>query len=115
MRLRTLAVLTVLAVAGCDTPANLPDASGTPGSTTVPFALATHCGIDDVLFQGQHYNAVTPLSDGNGNPPNGWDDPTQSGVMRVVSPSEVEFSDAAGHVVRFRLRPQATAAKELCL
>ena len=119
-----LGVATVLAVAGCDSPAG---SSGTPGrspdmSTTtatrtadaVPFDLSTHCGVDEARFEGHYYEAVQPIPDGDPTLRKDWDNPRQRGTMRAVSPGEVEFRDAAGHVVLFRLRPQATSFKRLC-
>ena len=35
--------------------------------------------------------------------------------MQVVSATEAEFRDPAGHVVLFRLRPQAVAFQRPCL
>ena len=74
-----------------------------------------HCGIDEAMFEGRYYGAVHPLSDGSGNPPDGWGNPYQSGTMQVVSATEAEFRDPAGHVVLFRLRPQAAAFQRPCL
>jgi hypothetical protein len=34
--------------------------------------------------------------------------------MTLLSPARVVFRDSAGHQVRFRLRPGATAFKHLC-
>ncbi|MFJ8581342.1 hypothetical protein [Micromonospora sp. NPDC093277] len=116
----TLAVLMSLATVGC-TSSTAPDEApaGTTGvgktSAEVAFDLRTHCGIDEARFEGRYYEAVHPLSDGSGNPPDGWGNPYQSGTMQVVSANEAEFRDGAGHVVLFRLRPQATAFQRLCL
>jgi hypothetical protein len=122
----TLAVVTMLAAAGCSAPARSPEAAaGSPeasrttttraqSSDAVPFVLTTHCGIDEAKFQDRYYEAVHPLSDGSGNPPDGWGNPAQSGTMRAVSPTEAEFRHPAGQVVLFRLRVQATSFKRLC-
>lgn len=121
-----LAGVTLLAAAGCSAPAESPGASRASSQASrttasraavpdaVPFRLYTHCGIDEAKFQDRYYEAVHPLSDGNGNPPDGWDNPEQSGTMRAVSPVEAEFRHPAGHVVLFRLRPQATSFKKIC-
>jgi hypothetical protein len=112
----TIGVGMVLAMAGCERPA-APDQ--TPTATTVSpavaFDLRTHCGIFEVKFEGRYYEAVHPLSDADGvNPPDGWGNPYQRGTMRILSATEAEFRDEAGHVVLFRLRPQATAAEHPC-
>ncbi len=110
-RALAVAALGLLLAGGCTTA----EQSGrTPAGPAVPFTLLTHCGIDEVQFEGRYYEAVTPLDDGNGNPPSGWGNPTQAGTMRALSPTEVEFRDAAGHVVVFRLRAEATGPKRMC-
>jgi hypothetical protein len=80
----------------------------------VPFRLYTHCGINETSIEGRWYDAVEQLSDGNGNPPPSWGNPFQSGTMRLTSPTEAEFHDPAGHVVKFRLRPGATGPRMIC-
>lgn len=116
----TLAVLMLLATVGCErsaVPDEAPTATASVAKTSaaVAFRLRTHCGIDEAMFEGRYYEAVHPLSDGSGNPPDDWGNPYQSGTMQVVSATEAEFRDAAGHVVLFRLRPQATAFQRPCL
>jgi hypothetical protein len=85
---------------------------GTPEA--VPYQLYTHCGIDEARLGSTYYEAVTPLSDGAGNPPEGWDNPVQEGWMTVVSDGRAVFTDDAGHEVAFRVRPGATSFKALC-
>jgi hypothetical protein len=41
------------------------------GSTPVPYALYTHCGIGNAKIGGCWFEADHPLSDGSGNPPPG--------------------------------------------
>jgi ABC-type transport system substrate-binding protein len=91
-----------------------PDAAPDTPGPAVPFGLYTHCGIDETRFEGRFYEAVTPLDDGNGNPPPGWGNGVQRGTMRTLSATEAEFRDAAGHVVVFRLRAGATDFKRMC-
>ncbi|WP_229071960.1 hypothetical protein [Actinoplanes sp. DH11] len=111
-----VAVVVMVAItAGCgrsEPPEVAPTATAL--SEAVPFVLRTHCGIVETKFDGRYYEAVPPLSDGQENPPPGWDNPEQSGTMQIISPTEAEFRDAAGHVVLFRVRPQATAFKRPC-
>lgn len=79
-----------------------------------PFALYTHCGIHELAFEGRYYTRVGgTLSDGQGNPPAGWDNPYQRGSL-VVESSQAFFSDAKGHREIFTLRPGATSFETLC-
>ncbi|MFF8381762.1 hypothetical protein ACF07V_37355 [Streptomyces sp. NPDC015661] len=86
----------------------------TPSVRTIPFDLSTHCGIGEARIGSTYFEAETPLSDGSGNPPEGWDNPTQRGTMTLESETEAVFTDDAGHEVRFRARPGASAFKRIC-
>ena len=79
-----------------------------------PYQLYTHCGIDEARIGNRYFEAVHPLSDGQGNPPPGWGNPYQQGTMTLLSPAEAVFRDHAGRQVQFRLRPGATAFKHVC-
>ena len=78
------------------------------------YELLTHCGIDEARVNGKYYEAVTPLSDGSGNPPPGWDNPYQAGVMTVTSGQTAVFTDDRGHRVQFRVRVNASTWKLIC-
>jgi hypothetical protein len=84
-----------------------------PGSSRA-YQLYTHCGIDEARIGSRYFEAVHPLSDGNGNPPAGWGNPDQQGTMTMLSSSEALFRDHAGHHVLFRLRPGARSFKHVC-
>lgn len=86
----------------------------TPSGRTIPFDLYTHCGIDEARIGSTYFEAETPLSDGSGNPPEGWNNPTQHGTMTLKSDTEALFTDSAGHEVKFRARPGASAFKHIC-
>ena len=96
-------------------PAAQPSAAASPvvGSPQ-PYHLYTHCGIDEARIGSGYFEAVHPLSDGQGNPPPGWGNPYQQGTMTLLSPATAVFRDHAGHQVQFRLRPGATAFRHLC-
>jgi hypothetical protein len=79
-----------------------------------PYQLYTHCGVDEARIGNRYFEAVHPLSDGQGNPPPGWGNPYQQGTMTLLSPTTAVFRDRAGHQVQFRLRPGATAFRHLC-
>ncbi|MFE0646569.1 hypothetical protein ACFW2Y_33950 [Streptomyces sp. NPDC058877] len=85
-----------------------------PSERTIPFELYTHCGIDEARIGSTYFEAETPLSDGSGNPPEGWDNPTQLGTMTLKSETEAVFTDDAGHEVKFVARPGASASKHVC-
>jgi hypothetical protein len=79
-----------------------------------PYQLYTHCGIDEARIGNRYFEAVHPLSDGQGNPPPGWGNPYQQGTMTLLSPTKAVFRDQAGHQVQFRVRHGATAFEHVC-
>jgi hypothetical protein len=117
MRTTTALIVTagVAALAGCASAAGaVPAARPSADVTVAGYRLYTHCGIGDARINGRWYRASPPLSDGAGNPPAGWGNPYQLGTMRLTSERVAVFSDAAGHHVRFILRPGATAPTQVC-
>ena len=107
------------AVTGEPGPVTAPAVAGTGAGTaaaarSMAYDLYTHCGVDEAKIGARFYEAVTPLSDGNGNPPAGWGNPYQAGTMTLVSATEAVFTDKAGHRVVFAVRPGATAFRQLC-
>jgi hypothetical protein len=79
-----------------------------------PFSLYTHCGIDELSFEGKFYERRGGLlDDGNGNPPTGWGNPYQAGWLSGAG-AVVVFTDALGHRERFELRAGATGFKRIC-
>ncbi|MEU3690570.1 hypothetical protein [Streptomyces narbonensis] len=91
-----------------------PSEPAAPSVQVTPFELYTHCGIDEARIGSTYFEAVTPLSDGSGNPPEGWGNPTQRGTMTLKSTTEAVFTDDAGHEVKFRARPGASSFKRIC-
>ena len=91
-----------------------PAAPSAAAAKSMPYDLYTHCGIDEARINGRFYEAVTPLSDGNSNPPPGWGNPYQHGTMTLAAPSEAVFTDNAGHRVVFKVRAGATGFKHVC-
>jgi len=79
-----------------------------------PYQLYTHCGIDEARIGNRYFEAVHPLTDGQGNPPPGWGNPYQQGTMTQLSPAEAVFRDRAGHQVQFQLRSGAITFEHLC-
>jgi len=120
----TASVLVAWAVAACaSSPAAQPPSPGRPSPAAAaapaagspqPDRLYTHCGIDEARIGNRYFQAVRPLSDGQGNPPPGWGNPYQPGTMTLLSPATAVFRDHAGHRVLFRLRRGATAFQHLC-
>lgn len=80
-----------------------------------PFTLHTHCGIDEVHYNGQWYERVGGrLHDGAGNPPPGWDNPEHEGMIVTVDDSTILYTDDAEHREEFRRREGATEPKRMC-
>ena len=122
MKSMTATVLTVLlavAVTGCASPARTQASPSHPGSlataaanASISYTLYTHCGIRFAKIGGRWFEADRPLSDGSGNPPPGWGNPSQRGDIKMLSASAAEFRDSLGHVVRFHLvHPRAGAGQ----
>ena len=122
MKSMTATVLTALlafAVAGCASSARTQASPGHPASpasaaanASASYTLYTHCGIRFAKIGGRWFEADRPLSDGSGNPPPGWGNPSQPGTIKMLSASVAEFRDSLGHVVRFHLvHPRAGAGK----
>ena len=80
-----------------------------PTSPTVgvayPFDLLTHCGVVGADVGGVYFAAEQPLTDGPGGRPAGWANPFQRGTMTLLSPTEAQFTDTAGHTARFHVDP----------
>jgi hypothetical protein len=74
------------------------------------FQLYTHCGLDwpiAVDFDGSFWDPAGPgpASDGNGNPPPGYGNPFDHGVMTLRSQDLAEYRSAGGPVMRFSRHP----------
>lgn len=85
----------------------------TMGVSSSPYNLFTHCGIHEALIQGTYFVADKALDDGHGNPPSGWKNPYQPGVITVTGSTAI-FHDDAGHTVTFHARPGATGFLHMC-
>ncbi|MEJ8638816.1 hypothetical protein ABZY19_07010 [Streptomyces sp. NPDC006475] len=111
-----LAALLLTACTGTGEPASQesPSARAAPSVRTIAFQLYTHCGIDEARVGSAYFEAETPLSDGSAGPPEGWDNPYQSGRMTLTSATRAVFTDDAGHEVVFRARPGAKSFKVIC-
>jgi hypothetical protein len=79
----------------------LDDSGNATRGEAVPYTLRTHCGILSAFFAGRLWIARPPLSDGSGNPPRGWGNPSAHGTMRFVSDREAEFRSDSGRVAHF--------------
>ncbi len=64
------------------------------------YSLYTHCGIRFASFNGRTW-ATPSLSDGSGNPPPGWDNPSQSGRMYVLTTGVAMFASLGHRLLRF--------------
>lgn len=87
---------------------------GVSGRLT-PYELYTHCGIRYADFGGTRYYADPPQDDGNGNPPGGWGNPTDSGWLVVLDSSSIAFLDWTGHHASFSTHPHTGVPQvQLC-
>lgn len=66
------------------------------------YDLYTHCGIRFAAFRGRVWE-TPPRSDGSGNPPAGWDNPTQPGRIHVMKNGDAIFTSFGHHPLTFRL------------
>lgn len=66
------------------------------------------------MAYGKYFKHVGgSLSDGSGNPPDGWGNPYQRGTLSVSGDIAV-FRDEVGHVETFKVRPNATGFPTIC-
>ena len=110
----------MLAAMACGgTPPNAGEAGGNISigvGKSEPYRLYTHCGVLSANINGQTFYADPPLSDGNGNPPPGWGNPYDDGVMSLQSPTVADFRDSVGHSAHFVAAPQGPTPRiALCL
>jgi hypothetical protein len=57
-----------------------------------PFNLLTHCGITGAMIDGMWWKAAPVLSDDIGNPPDGWGNPGQAGVLHFTDSANAIFT-----------------------
>jgi hypothetical protein len=69
-----------------------------------PYELYTHCGIEWAKIDGTMWRARPALSDGSGNPPPGWGNPSQKGTLTFVDTETAVFTSTAGTVTFHRTR-----------
>ncbi len=68
-----------------------------PGArqSSEPYQLYTHCGIRWAKFHGTYWKTSHLLSDGQGNPPAGWGNPSQAGILTFTRPTTAVFKSTA--------------------
>lgn len=77
--------------------------------------LYTHCGIVETEFAGRDWVADPVLDDGNRNPPAGWGNPVQPGVMTLESRDRARFESRDGQLeATFRPRIEADPPPQVC-
>jgi hypothetical protein len=90
-------VIAAATVAGCGSQASS-STTTTRAPAGRPYQLYTHCGIAWTKINGTFWRAEQPLSDGSGNPPDGWANPYQEGRLALVGPTTARFDSPAGTV-----------------
>jgi hypothetical protein len=99
MRIRGPLVLTLATLAaGCGSNATATGPAATGAHRGTPYTLLTHCGIEWAKIDGTFWRATRPLSDGSGNPPPGWGNPSQQGTLTFTNRTTAEFDSPAGKV-----------------
>lgn len=66
------------------------------------YSLYAHCGIRFASFRGRVWE-TPPRSDGSGNPPPRWGNPTQPGRMHVMKNGDAVFTSLGHRPLTFRL------------
>jgi hypothetical protein len=100
MRIRGVLALTLATLAaGCGSHAAATGPAATVAHRAAPYTLLTHCGIEWAKIDCAFWRALRPLSDGNGNPPPGWGNPSQPGTLTFTNRTTAEFSSPAGKVM----------------
>lgn len=82
------------------------DSANTPAAVAgvdYPISIYTHCGLDRsrIDFDGSFWDPIGETSDGQGNPPAGYDNPYDGGVIRLLPDGTAEYTSSQG--VRLRL------------
>lgn len=75
-----------------------------------PITVYTHCGLDRSRFDfdGSFWRALGETSDGQGNPPPGYDNPYDAGMIRLLDGETAEYTSSQGE--RLRLERAASPA-----
>jgi hypothetical protein len=105
--------IALLLLSGCwfggSTPAAQVGSVSLKVGESATIALYTHCGVLEVTINGTPYYAEPALSDGNGNPPTGWGNPTDVGTITLTTASTADFSDSHGNKAHFVSNPTGPA------
>lgn len=64
---------------------------------TYDYSLYVHCGVEWARIDGAWWR-TDPLSDGNGNPPDGWDNPDHDGNLTLTSSNTATFDGPDGPI-----------------
>ena len=122
MRTALVLLMTMLPVAACGSAgtdtvgvASAPPATqaspSPPDAREVPFTLLTHCGVIDARVEGGYWRADPPL--GNGNPPEGFGNPSTPGRWKQTSETTATFTADTGATATF-VRAEPPATRRLC-
>ena len=85
--------------------AELPCTAGVEPGQPYRYTLYTHCGIRWAYFDGRWWEADPPLDDGSGNPPNGWGNPLDEGVIGLANENTARFTSQAELTAQFKALP----------
>jgi hypothetical protein len=78
-------------------PSNTPSRGAASGK---PFALYTHCGVENTRIRGDWWHADPPLyNKRRTGPPAGWGDPYQTGTLTMLTDNRAVFEALGQRVV----------------
>lgn len=85
---------------------DLPCGPGVEMGKAYSFIIYTHCGVRRAYFDGYWWLVDPMLSDGNGNPPSGWGNPYDRGMMEMVAVNVALYTSESGMLAVFTPLPE---------
>ena len=90
-----------------------PYGSGTRIGVGYEYVLYVHCGVEWTRIDGSWWITRPPRSDGSGNPPEGWGNPYDEGLLYLSDENTADYQRLFGDSLRFT-RADPTAEPPGC-